>query len=261
MIKYLLLFCLYFSLAAADTFKIAGTFLSMDYVETSRNGSFLDSEKSNYSEIPGLDISYAKTMGNGSGGANESALTFGLEFSQGATDYDGFLQSTGTPTLIPFKTTTQNMIIEPKIRWSETNKGSKYDIGVFASLGYRYWERNLGSQYGYQEQYSWFYPEVGLKMLFHESNWHIGLEFAYQYAYKPKMYAAINNGIDFDLGNTYGYYYEIPLVYDINRNYSIEVAYKADYWSIDASNVVDGYYEPSSQTNNQQISIGLIIKW
>jgi len=261
MIRVLLLFFIFLSVVRADSLKIAGTFFSMDYEERAANGNILDSEKSNFKDIYGLELDYVKVMGSGSGGANESSLELSVDYSKGNSDYDGFLQSRSSTILIPFKSITKNTIIEPKIRWNETNKGKLYDVGVFTSVGYRYWERNLGSQYGYQEKYSWFYGDIGLKTLFHDANWHIGFEVAYQAAYNPQLHAQTNGGLDFDLGNTSGYYYEIPLSYDINENYSIEVSYKVNHWDIEASNVVSGYYEPKSVTDNQKINIGVVIKW
>jgi len=261
MIRVLLLLFTFLSVISADSLKIAGTSLSMDYKETSKNGNFLDSEKSRFGDIPGFKLEYVKVVGPGYGGSNESSLGFSLDYSRGDSAYDGFLQSTSSSILVPFNATTQNTIIEPKIRWSETNRGSSYDVGVFTSIGYRYWKRHLGSQYGYKEKYSWFYGDVGLKALFHDANWHIGFEVAYQMAYKPQLNAQTNGGLDFDLGKTSGYYYKIPLSYDINKNYSIEVSYKFNHWKINSSNVVSGYYEPQSITNNRQIYIGLVKKW
>lgn len=261
MIRVLLFLFAFLSALSADSLKIAATLLSINYEETSKTGNFLDSEKSDFDDIIGLKLEYVKVLGSGYGGSNESSLGLSIDYSIGDSAYDGFLQSTSSTILIPFKSITKNTIIEPKIRWNETNRGKSYDVGVFASLGYRYWERNLGSQYGYKEEYSWFYGDVGLKALFHDANWHIGFEVAYQVAYQPQMHAEINGGLDFDLGNTYGYYYEIPLSYDINKNYSIEVSYKVNHWDIEASNVVGGYYEPQSVTDNQKINIGLVIKW
>jgi len=261
MIRVLFFLLAFLSVLGADSLKIATTFLSMDYEETSKTGKFLDSEKSNLNDILGIAIDYEKVLGGGYGGANESSLGLSLDYSRGDSAYNGFLQFASSSILIPFKTTTKNTIIEPKIRWSETKRGNSYDVGVFTSIGYRYWERNLGSQYGYKEEYSWFYGDIGLKAMFHEVNWHIGFEVAYQMAYKPKLHAQTSGGLDFDLGNTSGYYYEIPLSYDINKNYSIEVSYKVNHWDIEASNTIGGYYEPKSATDNQKISIGFVIKW
>jgi hypothetical protein len=261
MIRVLLFLFVFLSVLGADSLKIAGSLLSFDYEETSETGKFLDSEKSDFDDILGLKIEYVKVLGSGYGGSNESSLGLSIDYSKGDSAYNGFLQSTSSTILIPFKSTTKNTIIEPKIRWSETKRGKSCDVGIFASIAYRYWERSLGSQYGYKEEYSWFYGDVGLKALFHDANWHIGFEVAYQIAYKPQLHAQINGGLDFDLGNTYGYYYEIPLLYDINENYSIEVSYKVNHWDIEASNVVGMYYEPQSVTDNQKINIGLVIKW
>lgn len=79
------------------------------------------------------------------------------------------------------------------------------------------------------------------------------------------MEAFLNGGLNFDLGDTSGFYYEIPLIYDINQNYSLELSYKYNYWKINRSNIINrgiyNYSEPDSKTKNQIIKIGLVIKW
>ena len=105
------------------------------------------------------------------------------------------------------------------------------------------------------------YFNVGLKSMFHDEDWHVGVEFAYQRAVNPTLYADLKGGLNFDLGTTDGYYLEIPLIYDIDDNYSIELSYKYDYWKIRESNVVDGFYEPDSKTKNQILTISLVIEF
>ena len=244
----------------ADSFKISTNFLQMDYIERDRNNNFLDSEKSDFNDMAGLELEYILDFTTGHGGANDSSLEFNFVYFQGKSLYDGFLQPSG----VPFKTTSDMTIYEPRIRWSEISKNEAYDISVFASIGYRYWIREIGSQYGYREDYKWAYMDVGMKILFHDDlykNWHLGIEVSYQRAYKPTMYAYLNGGLDFNLGTTSGYNIDVPLLYDINKNLSLELSYEYDNWNIDASNIVAGYYEPDSKTKNKIIKIALITRW
>lgn len=259
--KVILFLILFLGVANADSLKIASTSQNIDYQETNKNGSFLDSEKRSSNAITGVSLGYVKVMGAGHGGATKSSLEFDFDYSKGDSFYNGSLQSSTSATLIPFQSTTKNTIIDSKIGWNETKKTEAYDVGVFTSIGYRYWQRDLGSQYGYIEEYKWLYADLGLKTIFHDGDWHIGFEVAHQRAYQPVLDAKTNGGLHFNLGNTSGYYYKIPLSYDINKNYSIKLSYKVNHWEIGASDVNQGYYEPQSVTNNSKITIGLVIKW
>lgn len=122
----------------SDTLKISATTVSMNYVETDNSCAFLDSETSDYDEIMGLGLKYDMIVGDGFGGGDENSLEFIFDYLNGESIYDGSFQN-GTP-----HTTTSDMeIIDSKIRFAETKKDSLYDVGVFTSLGYRYWVRDI----------------------------------------------------------------------------------------------------------------------
>ena len=254
---------LFGSVMSGDELKVLVSLLSMEYVETSRNGSFLDSEKSDYDAIAGVELGYKVEFGFGHGGADVSALEMSVEYLNGDSDYDGFLQSTTTGEILsPYKTTTKNTIIEPRLRWVETKKNESYDIGVFVSLGYRNWVRDMsGDVYGIKETYSWGYGDVGMRVMIHDGDWHLGVEGAYKRAFLATMRAEFNGGMDFDLGNTWGYDVRVPLVWDVSESVSIELSYELDHWEISASNVVSGYLEPDSTTKNEMIRAGLVYRW
>jgi len=253
--------CLLWSNLYADSMKLYTKLLQMDYTEYAQDGSFLDSEKSHSLDIAGAELVYLFDFARGDGGADSSSLEFSLSYLQGKSNYDGFLQSSGGAIIKGFRSRTDNKITEPRIRWRETKKGKVYDASLFASLGYRYWRRDLGSQYGYTEKYRWAYGDVGVSFTFHDGDWDLGFEGAYKRAYSPTMYAAIGSGLDFDLGKTSGYNFSIPLRYNINKDTSLELVYEIDTWDIGASNVVSGYREPNSQTKNKSIKLGLVIRW
>jgi hypothetical protein len=249
------------SFLSADEFKISATFLSMDYVESARDGSFLDSEKSDFNEISGLELGYKFIFETGHGGANESALEVLVDYVQGQSKYDGFLQSGGA-LISKYETKTDNRIIEPSIRWIESKKSNAYDVSIFVSLGYRDWVRDMSSDvYGIKETYKWAYGGIGMNFMFHDGDWHIGLEGDYKKAFLATMNAEFNGGMDFDLGDTWGYSVKVPLIWDVSEAISFELSYKYDTWEIGASNVVQGYYEPDSKTKNEIIKLGLVLKW
>lgn len=242
-----------------DELKIGGAFMKMDYVETSRSGEFLDSEKSGYGDIGGFYISYSNNLRNIDEKRQSTAAEISLRYLQGDTKYDGFLQSTVTGAIVaPYKTTTQNTLIEPKIRLKETTYTKNYDVSMFVSLGYREWSRDIQGPYGLKEIYEWGYYDIGLAVDFFDGNWELGFEAGYQKAISPKMTAYLKNETVFDLGDTKGYYILIPLGYNFDKNWKAELTYEYNEWSIEASNVVNGYYEPDSITQNQLLGLNLV---
>jgi len=246
------------SLALADEIKFGVNYLKMDYVETSKEGKFLDSEKSEYKDIGGFNLSYTKHLTTLKQEKQLTSLELSLRYFKGDTKYDGFLQSTITGQIIsPYKTLTNNEIIEPKIRIKQTAYSSNYDASIFVSYGYRQWERVITGPYGLKEIYDWQYYDVGISGTFYDGSWDIGFEIAYQEAIKPKMKAYIKGGLNFDLGDTKGYYYKIPLGYNFNKNWRLETFYEYNQWKIKASNVVSGFYEPDSTTKNKIIGFNI----
>ena len=246
----------------ADEIKIGTSFLKMNYVETSRDGEFLDSEMSDFTDIDGFNLMYKKDLGKL--GKDMSINSISLSFRQltGASDYDGFLQNNLGVIVAPYKSVTKNKIIESKVRVERTYYSSSYDYGVFASFGNREWTRDMsGSPFGFNEIYDWKYFDVGAKTVYYNGHWEIGVEAAYQKAIDPTMIAYLNTTMKFDLGDTTGYYLKIPLGYNIDKNFKIELEYEYNYWEIGASNIVNGYYEPDSVTKNEIVSLNLSYKF
>ena len=258
---FVLIFCNYL---LADNLKISLSSMKMDYVENDTDGKYLDSEASDYgSDILGLSLNYSKDLGVGIGGGDIDLVEISLDYFNGQSRYDGFLFSSTTGRILsPYQTMTDTQILDAKVRLSEIKFGSLYDVKIFTSLGNRYWVRDSSSdKYGYKEIYNWAYLDIGMGVLFHDNNWDLGFEGAYQYALSPKMTAYLNGTMEFDLGTTSGYYFEVPLTYNIDKKYALELSYKYNYWHINRSNVVNGYVEPESKSKNEIIKIGFIIKW
>jgi long-subunit fatty acid transport protein len=96
----------------------------------------------------------------------------------------------------------------------------------------------------------------------------VGFEYVIKRAFDPKMSESLF-GMTFDLGFVNGYSIEVPAIYDISKHFSIEFAYKYDYWHIRKSNIVcpDSnltnlcFYEPESKTRNQLLKFGLVYRF
>ncbi len=243
----------------AKELKVGLGQLKFDYTETSPSGTYLNSEKSEYSDIDGLEIVYNQTLSPINRDKQSTTLEISLRHFDGPTNYDGFLQSTVTGQILaPYKTITQNKLTNTKIRFYQTTHQPTYDASIFASFGYREWERDITGPFGLLENYNWKYYDVGLKFTWYEKRWSIGFEAAYQEAIAPEMTAYINGSIKFDLGDTTGHYYKIPIRYALNESWDIEAAYEYNEWKISKSTVVNGFYEPDSVTKNSFATLGVV---
>jgi len=262
----IILFALLFSIISfinADEIKIGTASLKMNYVETDRVGNFLDSETSDYADIGGFSLSYKKNFGKLDSNNQQTSLELSLRQMKGDSLYNGSLQSTTTGQIIStYQTITKNEILESKIRLIQTKYTDNYNVGIFVSYGYREWIRDMSNDpYGYKEIYDWQYYDIGLKADTSDGDWDIGIEIGYQKTIVPKMVAYMSSTLEFNLGNTSGYYYKIPLGYNINKNWKIEAVYEYNQWTIGASNTVSGYYEPDSTTKNKIVSLHLVYKF
>lgn len=240
----------------ADSLKFSVQGMEMKYVETGRSGEFLNKQTSSISDINGLGIEYGYDIGNFG-----PSVMLSLDYLKGDSAYDGFLQDTSGNIVSPYQTNTKMKIVEPKIRLQQQLFTGDVEMNVFASLANRDWTRDIQGQYGYLEEYEWAYADVGTRFLFKINRARLGIEFAYKYAFDPKLYAAFNGGMNFNLGTTKGYTLEVPMIVDLNRAMAIELSYKLDNWSISHSNVVNGYYEPDSETDNQILKLSFLLKW
>jgi len=260
-LKYLLLL-LFITVLNGDELKLGVNFLQMDYVESGTSGEFLDSETSQYNDIGGFNISYKKDFKTDAKSGNINSLEVSFRKFSGNSNYDGFLQNSKGAIVSKYQTTTQNSIVEPKIRLIQTKYTASYDVGVFVSFANRNWTRDITSTaYGYKEIYDWKYVDVGMKTLFYDGSWEVGLEFAYQKAIEPTMTAYLNGVTKFDLNDVKGYYYKIPLGYNFNKNFKVELEYEYNQWDIGASNVVNNFYEPNSITKNKMLNITFSYKF
>lgn len=242
----------------ASSLEVGLGSLKFDYNEYKDNGVWLDSEKSSSYKIDGGFVKYEHDL--------EMIEDDDLQYNQllevyysyhfTTTNYDGSL-SNGTP----YKGFTDNYLSQGHLRYKVLNKVENHQLGLFAGLGYRYWARDILGAHGYLEEYEWPYYEAGLAWQWQDGDFYLGLEASYQKAYKPKMYAHLNGGLDFDLGETKGYKFKIPLGYKLNENWDISVKYIYDKWTIERSNTVKGYYEPKSFTKNSYTYFSLGYKF
>ncbi len=225
-----------------------------DYAETGDNGELLDTERSEFGDIAGFTFAFEPDY---------QGFYITTSYSSGTTDYIG-----GTdvnPTYGSYLTTTNNTILDYSAGFKTTFLLDPYgelQMPLQVGLGYREWQRDiLGTYdvYGITETYEWGYFDVGIGLhLALSPDATIGVDANYRKAFNAQMYEDLY-GHTFTLNNVYGYTIAVPLEFALNRSVSAFFQYNYEYWNIDASNVVDGWYEPDSETKNQTLSAGLKI--
>ena len=259
---YLTIILLSSIVSLADEINIGTNWLKMHYVETDKNNVFLDSEISEFSDINGFYGSYRKDFGAIINNKQVTSLEASIRTFKGSTTYDGYLQSVNTGQILaPYTTTTNNEIFESKLRLQQTKYTKNYDVGVFTSYGYREWTRDIQGSFPLKEIYEWQYFDIGLDIITYDGPWEAGVEIAYQRAVNPTMTAYLNSPIRFELGKVDGYYYKFPIGYNFDKNYKLEISYEYNHWDIEASNIVGGFYEPDSRTQNKIFNIGFTYRF
>jgi len=248
----------------ASSLEMALGSLKFKYNEYREDGTWFDSETNDKYNINGGYITYEQDLGAYHSGDQtyQQKLELNYSFHLNRTDYDGYLQNKLTGAIIgTYKGSTDNYLHQGHIRYKAINKLGKHDLGIFVGLGYRYWERDILGQYGFLETYQWPYYEVGMSWRWYDGSFFTGLDASYQKAYKPTMYAHTSGGLDFDLGDTKGYKFDIPLGYKINDTWSIAAHYIYDRWDIGRSNIIKTSTgiarEPDSETENQYAYLAL----
>ena len=242
----------------ASSLEVGLGSLKFDYNEYKEDGTWLDSETNSKYDLDGGFVKYEHNLGvvKDEDIKYTQYLELYYSFHLNTTDYDGSLQD-GTP----HQTITDNYLHQGHLRYKAINKIENYELGMFFGLGYRYWDRDILGSAGYLETYEWPYYEVGLSWKWYDKNFYMGADISYQKAYQPKMYAHLNGGLDFDLGDTKGYKIDIPLGYKVNESWDIIAHYIYDSWDIEKSNIINGHYEPSSETKNSYAYISLKYKF
>jgi opacity protein-like surface antigen len=247
------------SSALAYDIKVGVRTMAMDYSEYKQtDGSLLDTEESGLDPMMGgLELSIAKAFSK-----NESGYTkveFNTGYVYGNSDYIGSVLGSGNP-YGSLRSKTLNTIIDTDLAVKEYSDLDGYDLYVGASIGYRFWKRELSVNQ--VEDYKWFYAKAmigGTNEI--NSEWSIGLEAYYKYAINPIMTAS-NDPEDFELGgvNTVGL--TIPITYKYSEKMSFYVDNVIEQQKIKESTVnTSGLLEPRSTSNDYYLKMGVIFKY
>jgi len=156
----------------------------------------------------------------------------------------------------------------------------KEDLGLYGYLdiGRRVWFRGEnayltfsgipGTVVAYKEKYRWLYfgGGAGIEYLGIQ-NASLGIDFELMgtpFKKYRKMYAYSIDSLtakDFTLGSVWGLELNIPIKYYLLKNLSLDFTPFYIFWSIDESDVIEGYIEPESKSKIYGISCGFTISF
>ena len=235
--------------------------MNMDYREYDDNSQILDSEKSDISQMMGIELGVSYVLYAADDDFSEFKALF--ERIAGKSDYVGAYIGSGLG-YGSLQGTTENTIV---------NLDGTYLYGLHimqdlhlltgAAFGYRSWERTLSADQ--IETYTWGYiaPKVGVQ--YAKKLIRITFVLAYKYGISPKMSAT---GIDdtFELGSANTLDTTLKVNYKLTSKSAVYATYVYENQKIEKSNVVydsigNGYLEPDSTANNQYIKFGFAFKY
>jgi hypothetical protein len=243
------------------TMWLKGSSVKVDYTETDSTGTTADTESTKLGgKINGFEVGAAVKVANGLIGGDSSKAQLIYSKNKGNSDYVGSIIGSGLGYGSALST-TKNDISAIELNWLESKSTSYGSANLRFGIGNRLWERTLSA--AQKENYEWKYWHAGLGFDFiMAQRVTLGLNMRYQRAISPEMKASgtpIN--ATFKLGTTDGYKLEIPMSIALTKNVDLIASYAYDYWNITASNVVGGYYEPDSKTENIIASLGVAVRW
>lgn len=247
--KKILLFILFISNLYSETdWKLNLVNMHIDYREYSFSNELIDSEKSK--SLIGLEGIFTDTYLDG------TYFRYNLSFLNGNTKYIGSYLNDPNSEYGSLISTTFNYFIDESIEYGvkfSLNKDFNLFTGV--KIGGHLWIRGLSKNQ--IEYYYWMYIEPLLELEYMlNKNINIGLKLIKPQNIFTKMYAD-NLNTTFTLGgvNTYGFAIPIKIKID-NNNYNFEIKYEKQ--EIIESNIVGGYYEPKSTSEQVYIKLNII---
>ncbi len=196
-----------------------------------------------------------------------------LEYKDGKTDFDGTTQA-GTP----IQTKTNNrfdagevnigLILRPETSYLQ---GS---VTFYTGVGYRYWNRGLGGQAPYSEEYSWKYVPAGLIVSYPISEkWRGEVDVAVWFIFDGQIKVNLSdtdpnfNNPQAGLGNSLGWKVETPFYYRLSQHWSFNITPSYENYSFGRSDFFPITYagsptslvghEPNSRTHIYSLALGL----
>ncbi len=236
-----------------------------DYKEINEPEWFKSDEKG---FLPGIHLNYVYR-----GVKNPFYGRLLFEYKAGKTDYDGTTQA-GSP--LQTNTTNRFETWEGNIGFSfKPDPGHLQVIVTFyTGMGYRYWNRGLGGQAPFSEEYSWKYIPAGLLLSFPiREKWRGEVDIAACFIFDAAIKVNLSesdpnyNNAQAALGNSVGWKIEIPFYYQFSKHWSLNLVPSYESYSFGRSGTFPITYagmptplvghEPDSRTHIYSLRLGL----
>jgi len=244
--------------AQKGSYSLALVDMGIDYKEYGKDGTLLDSERSNTTF--GFEVGYEFFLYNTD--AQDSSLKFLFSMYDGTTEYVGSYLDDPNGSYGDVHSTTQNTLYDLSVEYSNIHTMKQFDFMYGLGLGYHAWSRQLSALQ--EELYSWFYvaPLVGVGKNF--GQWSLGAVVRYKYGINPTM-TANDISEDFKLSKQDTLEVDIPISYAYSEDINFLAEFIYARQQIGASNVVydggNGYCEPDSTDHQTYLKIGLKFKY
>lgn len=237
--------------ASSYSLSLSADTTRFDYAET-ENGRLLDTETNDFGDMTGFTVSLEPAY---------QGFYLTASYSRGDTDYIGGTNI--TPIYGSHVTTTDNTVIDYSAGFKSItplDRLGEVEMPFKIGIGYREWQRDIRGTptvSGLEEIYDWGYFDIGIGLhVAIAPNASLGIDTSYQKAFNAQMRENMF-GYTFNLNNVYGYKIAVPLEIALDETLTFFFQYNYEYWNIDASNMIGGYYEPDSETKNQTLSAGV----
>ena len=234
--------------------------MNMDYREYNKAEELVDSEKSSYSDMAGVEMKLAYKFNENL--KSYSEIYYNFMILGGKSRYKGsYLNSTlGYGSLV---SDTSNIIADVDISYRYTTilNGLNFMYGI--GIGYHYWDRMLSS--AQTEVYTWYSvrPILGLSYK-PNKDLELALNVEYHYGFNTLM-SSTNPDLDFTLGGVNILDISIPVVYKYDEDMDLFFEFVLQKQNIQESGVEydgnSGYYEPDSTSYNNYLKLGLAFKF
>ena len=189
-------------------------------------------------------------------------------FDFAGLDYDGQFQD-GTP----YKTDTDDYIINIKglIGWDLDN--GKWYHTLFTGLGYRYWNDDIKGQGGYEREVNWLYWPIGWQVATAMGDtWIFKGNFEFDILAQGKVkshledvgFSSVENTQDF--GSGFGFAFALDFIRAPENSLKWSMGLFFNYMHVDKSDIVMipvsggavGVYEPENETAEVGVRFSLL---
>ncbi|OSS42508.1 hypothetical protein DESAMIL20_692 [Desulfurella amilsii] len=224
--------------------------------------------------LNGFYVGAGYTSQNSVLGLGKLDLNLKDTFLTNSITYDGYQTDLATGAHIPSTTNTHENINKIEFEFGFNQAlAQNISVGEYGILGYRYWDRQIKGIGGYTNDYNNGYAGIGVKSKISNlglNGLNLGLDLSYRLspAWSSINYMTNDFGT-YDMGTAYNVRVEVPIEYNLGKNFSVSATPYYDYWHFTGSNIVNVSFfgfqiptrEPGSETNSLGFNLGINYKF